>query len=60
LTNAYDETLFEYYFTSQLAFVDAASGKRTGVGRAAIFSAVSVAPGGEYILVARTKRPSLA
>jgi hypothetical protein len=29
LTSAYDESLFDYYATSQLAFVDAASGQRT-------------------------------
>ena len=37
LTSAHDEALFEYYATSQLAFVDAASGQRTPVGTPAIF-----------------------
>ena len=33
LTSAHDEQLFEHYFAAQLAFVDAASGKRTPVGK---------------------------
>src|SRR5690606_2189053 len=33
LGSAYDEKVFEYYVTSQLAFVDAASGERTPVGQ---------------------------
>jgi hypothetical protein len=33
LTSAYDEDLFEYYFTNQLAFVNAADGVRTPVGK---------------------------
>ena len=40
LTSAHDEALFDYYATSQLAFVDAASGQRTPVGRPAVFETV--------------------
>ena len=57
LDNAQDEKLYEYYFTSQLAIVDAASGARTPVGRPAVFDRVDVAPGGEFILISRTVRP---
>jgi dipeptidyl aminopeptidase/acylaminoacyl peptidase len=57
LKNANDERLFAYFFTAQLALVDAATGARTPVGTPAIFDRVDVAPGGEYILVARTVRP---
>ena len=57
LKNAQDERLFDYFFTEQLALVDVASGARTPVGRPAIFARVDVAPGGEYVLVARTVRP---
>ena len=57
LENAHDETLFDYYFTAQLAFVDASSGVRTTLGRPAIFDDVDVAPGGAYVLVSRTVRP---
>jgi dipeptidyl aminopeptidase/acylaminoacyl peptidase len=57
LTSAYDETLFEYYATSQLALVDAATGARTPVGRPAIFHTYSPSPDGNFVLIARTKRP---
>jgi dipeptidyl aminopeptidase/acylaminoacyl peptidase len=57
LATAHDEDLFEHYFKSQLAFVDAATGSRTGIGRPGIYSTVSMSPKGEYLLVARLKRP---
>ena len=57
LEDAHDETLFDYYFTAQLALVDAATGARTPLGRPAIFDNVDVAPGGEFVLVSRTTRP---
>ena len=57
LKNAQDERLFDYYFTAQLALVDVATGARTPLGRPGIFDDVDVAPGGEYVLVARTVRP---
>ena len=57
LENAYDEKLFDYYVTAQLALVDAATGNRTAVGEPAIFSRVDAAPSGEYLLVTRTVRP---
>ena len=57
LKNANDERLFDYYFTAQLALVDVATGARAPLSKPAIFDNVDVAPGGEYILVARTVRP---
>ncbi len=57
LTSAYDEQLFEYYFTSQLALIDAASGKSTPVGKPALFEEARPSPSGLYFLVVRTKRP---
>lgn len=57
LGNPYDEQLFEYYFTAQLARVPVAGGAVTPIGEPGIFSSFSVAPGGEYILVTRVKRP---
>jgi len=57
LKNANDERLFDYYFTAQLALVDVATGARASIGKPAIFGNVDVAPGGEYVLVARTVRP---
>ena len=40
LTSAHDEALFDYYATSQLAFVDTTSGQRTPVGTPALFETV--------------------
>jgi dipeptidyl aminopeptidase/acylaminoacyl peptidase len=57
LTSAYDEELFEYYASSQLAIVDGASGQRTPVGQPAIYSESSASPDGQFVLVERIKRP---
>jgi dipeptidyl aminopeptidase/acylaminoacyl peptidase len=58
LTSAYDETLFEYYFTSQLAIVDAASGKAMPVGKPGLFEGEArPSPDGKFFLIVRTKRP---
>jgi len=57
LTSVHDEALFDYYFTSQLALVDAATGSHTNIGRPAIFGNLDPSPNGEYILVTRIKRP---
>ncbi|MBL8889632.1 MAG: S9 family peptidase [Planctomycetaceae bacterium] len=56
LSNAYDETLFEYYATSQLTriYVD---GRQTAIGRPAILAGVSASPSGEFLLVTKVKRP---
>jgi dipeptidyl aminopeptidase/acylaminoacyl peptidase len=57
LTSAYDEALFEYYMQSQLAFVDAATLRRTPVGKPLLLSSVTVSPNGQYLLVQKIKRP---
>jgi dipeptidyl aminopeptidase/acylaminoacyl peptidase len=57
LTSAYDEALFDYYATSQLAFVDAASGQRTAVGTPTVFAQAAPSPDGQFILVRRVRRP---
>jgi dipeptidyl aminopeptidase/acylaminoacyl peptidase len=56
LASPYDETLFEYYAAAQLAFVDAATGTRTPVGRPGILSGAT-SPDGQYVLVSVVKRP---
>jgi dipeptidyl aminopeptidase/acylaminoacyl peptidase len=56
LTSVHDEKLFEYFFTSQLSFVDAASGKRSPVGKPGMVTG-RTSPDGQYILVERVKRP---
>ncbi len=57
LASAYDEQLFEYYGSSQLAIVDATTGARTPVGRPGLYETVQLSPNGEYVLVSRLKRP---
>jgi dipeptidyl aminopeptidase/acylaminoacyl peptidase len=57
LTSAHDEDLFEYYFTAQLAHVDAATARRTPIGTPAMIATFSVSPDAQFILVERVKRP---
>src|SRR6185436_9208921 len=57
LKTPFDEELFEYYATSQLALVDSSNGKPTDVGQPAIFQYVDPAPDGQHLLVARVHRP---
>ena len=57
LKNPYDERLFEYYATGQLAVIDIATGEVRNIGAPGIFAAVSVSPDLNYILVDRVKRP---
>jgi dipeptidyl aminopeptidase/acylaminoacyl peptidase len=57
IKTAHDEDLFEYYFTSQLALVNTASGTKTSIGKPAIYSNVTPSPSGEYILTTTLKRP---
>src|SRR5438876_558898 len=57
LKNHFDEQLFDFYFTSQLAYGHAATGARTPIGKPALFESVDVSPGGEHVLIARSVRP---
>lgn len=57
LKNAHDEALFDYYATSQLALVDARSGKITTIGQPAIYGQLDPAPDGQHILTARLHKP---
>ncbi|HKG59575.1 MAG TPA: prolyl oligopeptidase family serine peptidase [Pyrinomonadaceae bacterium] len=57
LKSPYDERLYEYYATSQLALVDAASGRTTTLGQPAIFQNVDPAPDGHHVLVTRLHKP---
>jgi dipeptidyl aminopeptidase/acylaminoacyl peptidase len=57
LKTAHDDALFEYYFTSQIAAFNIATGRKMLIGRPAIFDSVSASPNDEYLLVAKTKRP---
>lgn len=57
IKTAHDETLFEYYFTSQIAAIDGLTGHKAVIGAPAIFDNVSPSPSGEYLLVTKIKRP---
>jgi dipeptidyl aminopeptidase/acylaminoacyl peptidase len=57
LKNSYDEELFKYYFTSELAHIDMKTGKVTKIGQPAIFNDIDVAPGGNFIYVSRIVAP---
>lgn len=57
LASPRDEQLFDYYATSQLAFVNIATGKITPVGKPAIFQMAELAPNGQFILTVRLHHP---
>jgi dipeptidyl aminopeptidase/acylaminoacyl peptidase len=57
LTNAHDEDLFDYYATSQLAYIDAASGKTTTLGKPAIFTMARPSPDEKHLMVGRLHKP---
>jgi dipeptidyl aminopeptidase/acylaminoacyl peptidase len=57
LTSTHDEELFDYYVASQLAFVDAATGLVTPVGKVGAYDEVDAAPDGQHILVASIHKP---
>jgi dipeptidyl aminopeptidase/acylaminoacyl peptidase len=57
LTSAHDDALFEYYFTSQLAAINATTGAKTLLGRPAVIGAVTPSPNSQFLLVSRIKKP---
>jgi dipeptidyl aminopeptidase/acylaminoacyl peptidase len=57
LGSPHDEQLFDHYFTSQLTRVRLDGRAAEPLGEPGIFSGFSVAPGGDYVLVTRVKRP---
>ena len=57
LKTKYDEDLFEYYFTSQVAAYEVATARRTAIGKPGIVESVAPSPNGEYLLVSKVKRP---
>jgi dipeptidyl aminopeptidase/acylaminoacyl peptidase len=57
LKGRHDEALFDFYATSQLAFVDAESGKASPLGAPGIFDEADPSPDGRHVLVARLQRP---
>lgn len=57
LESSHDETLFDYYVTSQLAVVQVRSGDSKPLGAPGIFASLSVSPDGQMVLGARIQRP---
>jgi dipeptidyl aminopeptidase/acylaminoacyl peptidase len=57
LQNEYDEDLFEFYATAQLATVDSVTGKVTPIGKAGIIESARPSPDGNYFLVTMIHRP---
>ncbi len=57
LRNPHDENLYDYYATAQLAFINAATGKATKLGKPAIYSSIDLAPDGNHLLIATTHKP---
>ncbi|HLW49397.1 MAG TPA: prolyl oligopeptidase family serine peptidase [Sphingobacteriaceae bacterium] len=56
LKNEYDEQLFDYFVTSQLAYVDM-QGKISNLGAPAVYRSASFSPDGQYLLVQQILRP---
>jgi len=56
LSNPYDEALFEYYATNQLAAIDL-DGNITPIAMPTLFAGVSVSPDGKHILVTTVTKP---
>ncbi len=56
LSNAGDEALFDYYFTSQPTVVSL-NGRARTVGQPGVILGVSTSPDGRYILQTRVKKP---
>jgi dipeptidyl aminopeptidase/acylaminoacyl peptidase len=57
LKNPYDDALFEYYFTSQLAAINTATGTKTPIGKTGIFNNVTPSPSGQFVLVSKIRKP---
>ncbi|MGE0866975.1 MAG: prolyl oligopeptidase family serine peptidase [Kofleriaceae bacterium] len=57
LSSKYDEDLFEYYGTSQLALVDSATGAIKRIGTPAVLTDLDPSPNGDHILVETIRRP---
>jgi len=57
LKNPYDESLFDYYATSQIVEVDIISGQSRNLGAPGVYSESTPSPDGNYILVDKIKKP---
>ena len=57
LKTPFDETLFDYYATSQLLRVDVTTGQTQKLGAPGIYASADCSPDGNFILVYRIKKP---
>ena len=57
LSTPHDEDLFDYYATTQLAWLDALSGKVTPLGKPGIYTTALPSPDDKHVLTARLHRP---
>jgi dipeptidyl aminopeptidase/acylaminoacyl peptidase len=57
LKTPFDETLFEYYATTQIVKVDVITGQTQKLGTPGIYSSTEYSPDGTFILVYRIKKP---
>jgi dipeptidyl aminopeptidase/acylaminoacyl peptidase len=57
LTNAHEEALFEYFFTTQVGTIELATGRRSAIGQPGLYAQVSASPSGEYVLTTEVERP---
>jgi dipeptidyl aminopeptidase/acylaminoacyl peptidase len=57
IKTAHDEALFEYYYKTQIAAFDVATGRKTIIGQPTVLDSVTPSPNGEYLLVTKIKRP---
>jgi dipeptidyl aminopeptidase/acylaminoacyl peptidase len=57
LANPRDETLFDHYFTSQLALVPVDGSRTRHIGTPGLVMEASLSPDGRHILQTRVKRP---
>src|SRR5215469_9886171 len=57
LSTPHDEDLFDYYATSQLAYLDSATGKTASFGKPAIYTTLRASPDRDHLLVTHLHRP---
>lgn len=57
LKNGHDETLFEYYLTSQLVLADTADGGKKQLGAPMLYQTVDASPDGQHLLTSIFQKP---
>src|SRR5215831_5636091 len=57
LSTPHDEDLFDYYATSQPAYLDSSTGKTASFGKPAVYTTLRPSPDQEHLLVGRLHKP---